>query len=52
MQQQQQQQQPAQGGRRKKLALVFGREVSGLTAAEVEACDGTLSIPIGRLQGE
>lgn len=51
-QQQQQQQSARQGRRKKKLALVFGREVSGLTAAEVGACDGTLSIPIGRLQGE
>ena len=31
---------------------MFGREVSGLTAAEVDACDMSLSIPIGRLQGE
>jgi tRNA C32,U32 (ribose-2'-O)-methylase TrmJ len=37
---------------RAKLALVFGREVSGLTAAEVDLCDATLSIPIGRLQGQ
>ncbi|KAI3438206.1 hypothetical protein D9Q98_000643 [Chlorella vulgaris] len=39
-----------QGQRNKRLALVFGREVSGLTAAEVDMCDATLSIPIGRLQ--
>ncbi len=41
-----------QGQHNKRLALVFGREVSGLTAAEVDMCDATLSIPIGRLQGE
>lgn len=50
-QQQQQLPQQRQPGQRK-LALVFGREVSGLTAAEVDMCDATLSIPIGRLQGE
>ncbi|EFN54791.1 hypothetical protein CHLNCDRAFT_52745 [Chlorella variabilis] len=48
-QQQQQLPQQRQPGQRK-LALVFGREVSGLTAAEVDMCDATLSIPIGRLQ--
>ncbi|KAL4452351.1 hypothetical protein ABPG75_008013 [Micractinium tetrahymenae] len=41
-------QQPA--ARRPKLAFVFGREVEGLLPAEVDACDFTLSIPIGRLQ--
>lgn len=46
------QQQGQQGQqRRRKLALVFGREVEGLMAEEVDACDATLSIPIGRLQG-
>ena len=30
--------------------LVFGREVSGLEAAEVAACTAAASIPIGRLQ--
>ena len=44
-------QQQRQLQRRRKLALVFGREVEGLNAAEVAACDYTLSIPIGRLQG-
>ena len=37
--------------RRRKLVLVFGREVEGLLDHEVDACDYTLSIPIGRLQG-
>lgn len=36
---------------RRKLVLVFGREVEGLLDHEVDACDYTLSIPIGRLQG-
>lgn len=36
---------------RPKLAFVFGREVEGLLPAEVDACNFTLSIPIGRLQG-
>lgn len=43
-----QQQLPA---KRPKLAFVFGREVEGLLPAEVDACNFTLSIPIGRLQG-
>ena len=30
--------------------LVFGREESGLTEAELAACDYVCSIPIGRLQ--
>ena len=38
-------------GQRRKLVLVFGREVEGLLDHEVDACDYTLSIPIGRLQG-
>ena len=32
-----------------KLALVFGREVEGLTDQEVNACDAMCSIPTGRL---
>ena len=32
-----------------KLALVFGREVEGLTDDEVNACDGVCAIPTGRL---
>lgn len=32
-----------------KLALVFGREVEGLTDEEVNACDGVCAIPTGRL---
>lgn len=38
-------------GQQRKLVLVFGREVEGLLDHEVDACDYTLSIPIGRLQG-
>jgi len=33
-----------------RTALVFGREVEGLTADEVKACDFVCSLPIGRLQ--
>lgn len=33
-----------------KVALVFGREVRGLTAEEVAACDAVCQIPMGRLQ--
>jgi tRNA C32,U32 (ribose-2'-O)-methylase TrmJ len=36
--------------RRSKLALVFGREESGLLQAEIDGCDWACSIPIGRLQ--
>jgi len=32
-----------------KLALVFGREVEGLTDGEVNACDAMCAIPTGRL---
>mmetsp|Transcript_3792 Transcript_3792/g.15183 ORF Transcript_3792/g.15183 Transcript_3792/m.15183 type:complete len:188 (-) Transcript_3792:2062-2625(-) len=32
-----------------KLALVFGREVEGLTDDEVNACDAVCAIPTGRL---
>jgi tRNA G18 (ribose-2'-O)-methylase SpoU len=32
-----------------KLALVFGREVEGLTTEEVNACDAMCQIPTGRL---
>ena len=45
-------QQPGKQPRRRRLALVFGREVEGLMASEIDACTATLSIPIGRLQGE
>jgi tRNA(Leu) C34 or U34 (ribose-2'-O)-methylase TrmL len=34
---------------RGKLALVFGREVDGLTDAEVNMCDAACRIPTGRL---
>ena len=48
---QQQQGQQQQQQQRRRLALVFGREVEGLAAEEIDRCDATLSIPIGRLQG-
>jgi tRNA C32,U32 (ribose-2'-O)-methylase TrmJ len=32
-----------------KLALVFGREVEGLTDSEVNACDAMCAVPTGRL---
>lgn len=38
------------GGRGGNIALVFGREVSGLTVEEVDLCTATCSIPMGRLQ--
>jgi len=36
----------AEAGRRRKFALVFGNEAHGLTRAEVEACDRTVTIPM------
>lgn len=33
-----------------RTALVFGREVDGLTVEEVKMCDFVCSLPIGRLQ--
>ncbi len=38
----------ASGG--EKVAFVFGREVTGLTAEEVAACSAVCSIHMGRLQ--
>lgn len=36
--------------KKKKLVLVFGREVHGLTGDEIACCSAACSIPIGRLQ--
>ena len=33
----------------KKLALVFGNEADGLTAAQLGACDCVCTLPMGRL---
>ncbi|KAK3261316.1 hypothetical protein CYMTET_29773 [Cymbomonas tetramitiformis] len=38
------------GSRTGRVALVFGREEAGLFQEEVEICDATCSIPMGRLQ--
>jgi len=38
------------GSSGQKVAFVFGREVAGLTAAEVAACSSVCTIPMGRLQ--
>ena len=37
------------GTQSSKVALVFGREVTGLTAEEVGACSGVCHLPMGRL---
>ncbi|WIA30566.1 hypothetical protein OEZ86_000649 [Tetradesmus obliquus] len=53
-QQQQQQQQQQQGQQDSVLgqtALVFGREESGLTEAELRLCRHSCAIPTGRIQG-
>ena len=34
----------------RRVALVFGREVEGLSQDEIQLCDAVCSIPIGRLQ--
>lgn len=40
----------AQQEQHSKVALVFGREVEGMTEAEINLCNATCAISIGRLQ--